>query len=107
MLNSILLAPLFNSSEIAKQFADEQYIAYMLQVEVALAQVQAELGIIPANAIAPIEQAAANLNVNLELLQDGVEKSSIPTIELIRQLHEAVGSEFASYIHWGATSQDI
>jgi 3-carboxy-cis,cis-muconate cycloisomerase len=107
MLNSILLAPLFNSTEIAKQFSDEQYIAYMLQVEVALAQVEAELGIIPAEAVALIEQAAANLKVDMELLREGVEKSSIPTIELIRQLREQVDKAFASYVHWGATSQDI
>lgn len=107
MFNSILLAPLFNSTEIARQFSDEQFIAYMLQIEVALAQVQAELGIIPTNAVARIEQAASTLNVNLELIRDGVDKSSIPTIELVRQLREAVGKEFESYVHWGATSQDI
>jgi 3-carboxy-cis,cis-muconate cycloisomerase len=84
MFNSVILAPLFNSTEIAKQFSDEQYIAYMLQVEVALAQVEAELGIIPVEAVTPIEQAAASLNVNVELLHEGVDKSSIPTIELIR-----------------------
>jgi 3-carboxy-cis,cis-muconate cycloisomerase len=107
MYNSVLLAPLFNNTEIAQQFSDEQYIAYMLQVEVALAQVEAEFGIIPVEAVEPIKQAAANLNVNMELLRDGVAKSSVPTIELIRQLREAVGKEFASYVHWGATSQDI
>jgi 3-carboxy-cis,cis-muconate cycloisomerase len=107
MFNSVLLAPLFNSIEIAKQFSDEQYIVYMLQVEVALAQVQAELGIIPAEAVVPIEQAAASLSVNMELLREGVDKSSIPTIELIRQLREQVDKKFASYVHWGATSQDI
>jgi 3-carboxy-cis,cis-muconate cycloisomerase len=107
MYNSVLLAPLFNSTEIAKQFSDEQYIACMLQVEVALAQVQGELGIIPADAVVPIEQAPATLSVNMELLRDGVDKSSIPTIELIRQLREVMPKEFAAYVHWGATSQDI
>jgi 3-carboxy-cis,cis-muconate cycloisomerase len=36
-----------------------------------------------------------------------MEKSSIPTIALIKQLREAIGTEYGSYVHWGATSQDV
>lgn len=107
MLNSILVAPLFNQIDIATQFTDAQFIAYMLQIEVALAKVQAELGIIPADAAVPIADSASNLTVDIKRLQENVEKSSIPTIDLIKQLREAVDKEFAMYVHWGATSQDI
>jgi 3-carboxy-cis,cis-muconate cycloisomerase len=79
----------------------------MLYVETTLANVQAALGMIPANAAQHIKQGAAKLHVDTQRLQIGTDKSGVPIIDLVQQLREAVDPESASYVHWGATSQDI
>lgn len=105
--DSRLFAPLFSDSEIAVVFSDEQFVQYLLQVEAALAKVQGKLGLIPAEAAQKIASAASVLPVDFERLQADTERAGLPIIELVRQLREQVGGEAASYVHWGATTQDI
>lgn len=102
-----LFAPLFSDPDLTPILSDAQFIAEMVRVEVALAKVEAQLGIIPAEAAERISQAVVSFTPNLTALQNGVESAGIPTIEFIRQFREQVGGEAASYVHWGATSQDI
>lgn len=104
---SAMFAPLFSQADLAHIFSDAQFIAEMVRVEVALAKVEARLGIIPALAAERIAGATLDFTPNHEALQNGLEKSGVPTIELIRQFREHVGGEAASYVHWGATTQDI
>lgn len=106
-LDSDLFSPLFGDREVRAQFSDARFVRYMLAVEAALAVVQGRLGIIPSQAADQIAAAAAALNVDLEPVKSGLEKSGVPVIELVRQLRVQVGEEAADYVHWGATSQDI
>lgn len=92
---------------MAEQFSTARFIAGMLAVEVALASVQGDLGIIPAGAAARIAQSADELEVDMPALLTGIEQNGVPTIDLLRQLRAHVGAEAASYVHWGATTQDI
>lgn len=107
LTNSSLLAPLFSDAEVAEQFSDAQFVRFMLDIESALAMAQGRLGVIPAEVANRIVDIAAKLDVDFNRLREGVEKSGIPVIELVRQLREQVGREAADYVHWGATSQDI
>ncbi|MEP7285295.1 MAG: 3-carboxy-cis,cis-muconate cycloisomerase [Chloroflexota bacterium] len=102
-----MLAQLFSDPQIAAEFSDEQFTRYALTVEAALAKVQADLGIIPADAAQAIIAGAASLKVDSEQLRNATEKDGIPIIDLVRQLRAHVGGEAASYVHWGATTQDI
>ena len=106
-MDSSLFAPLFSDSEVAEQFSDAQFVRAMLEVESALATVQGRLGVIPIEAATRIVDVADMLEVDFERLRDGVEKSGVPVIDLVRQLREQVEGEAADYVHWGATSQDI
>lgn len=101
------LAPMFSDPELAALFADDQFIAFMLRVEVALAMVQAKLAIIPADALPQIERAAAGFAVDQARLRSAMDRDGILAIELVRHLREQVGGDAATYVHWGATSQDI
>jgi 3-carboxy-cis,cis-muconate cycloisomerase len=105
--DSKIYAPLFSDPDTAALFSDEQFVQYLLEVETALAKAQGRLGVIPAKTAETIASAAASLRVDFEQLQAGTEKAGLPIIELVRQLREQVGGEAASYIHWGATTQDI
>lgn len=107
MTHSALISPLFSDPVAAAIFSDDQFIAYMLQVEAALAKVQASLGIIPHEAAQAIAQEASALQVDKVRLQAGVAKDGVPTVDLIQQLRERIEGEAASYVHWGATTQDI
>ena len=105
--DSPLFGSLFSHPEMAKIFAAEQFIANMVQVEVALATVQGRLGVILATAVSPITIAAQTFQPDMAQMRIGLEKAGIPVIELVRQLKQSVGGEAAHYIHYGATSQDI
>jgi 3-carboxy-cis,cis-muconate cycloisomerase len=105
--DSKIYAPLFSDPDIAAVFSDEQFVRYLLEVEAALAKVQGRLGVIPAEAAKKIAAGASVLQVDFEQLQAGVEKAGFPIIELVRQLREQIGGDGASYVHWGATTQDI
>ena len=102
-----LLNSIFYDEFIAQQFSDEQFIAYMLEFEVALAQVQGGLAIIPIQASDRIQTVCEHFQVDGTMLYLSMEKSSIPTIAFIKQLREAIGAEYGSYVHWGTTSQDV
>ena len=105
--DSRIYAPLFGDAEVAEIFSDEGFVRRMLEVEAALARVQGQLGVIPVSAGQKIVAAADGLAVDFERLRAGTEKAGFPVIALIRQLRERAGGEAASYVHWGATTQDI
>lgn len=105
--DSAIFSTLFSAPEVAHIFSDEQYTRYLLDVEGALARSQEELGIIPAGVGTTISNAAAALEVDLDQLRNGTEKAGLPIIDLVQQLRDAVDAESASYVHWGATTQDI
>ncbi|MCB0212459.1 MAG: 3-carboxy-cis,cis-muconate cycloisomerase [Anaerolineae bacterium] len=105
--DSTLFAPLFSDPNLASIFSDAQFVAYLLQVEAALAKVQGRLGVIPAEAVEPIVQATQTLTVDFDALRVGIDQAGVPIIALLKQLRGEVGGEAASYVHWGATTQDI
>ncbi len=102
-----LTSGLFDDPAAVHTFSDAQFVSYMLVVEVALARVQSELGVIPPSVAEHIAAAASALQTDLSKVHASQEKAGIPTIEVISQLREQVAPESAAYIHWGATSQDI
>src|SRR5574341_233733 len=105
--DSMLFAGTLHDPEITALFSTESFARAMLKVEAALARAEARVAIMPETAADRIEAAAGALRVDFERLQAGMDKDGFPVIELVRQLREAVGGEAASYVHWGATTQDI
>jgi 3-carboxy-cis,cis-muconate cycloisomerase len=105
--DSTLYASLFSDPATTGIFSDAQVVRFLLEVEAALATVQGRLGVIPGEAGTQIAAAAASLQVEWSLLQRATEQAGFPVMELARQLRSAVGKEYAAYVHWGATTQDI
>src|SRR5512141_238184 len=82
----------------------------MLDVEAALAEAEAEVGVIPHDAVQPIRSAARAERYDLATLAAEAEADGVLTIALVRHLTnqvEALNRDAARYVHWGATSQDI
>src|SRR5512140_799855 len=102
-----LLTHRFGDSTTAVEFSDLQYLRHLLAVEAALAKVQGDLGVIPAEAAQRIGAVVPHASVNIEQLYAGMEQDGVPVSELVSQLRDLVGGDAASYVHWGATTQDI
>ena len=85
-------------------------IQAMLDVEVALAEALAEVGVIPVSSVPPIRAAARAEQYDINLLtEEAVEAGNI-LIPLVRQLTRRVASIDAlasGHVHWAATSQDV
>jgi len=77
-----------------------------LDVEAALAEAEAEVGIIPQKAAEQILQAADAARFDLDALREQMRLSQHPLVPTVRALAEAAG-DAGQYVHWGATTQDI
>src|SRR2546428_4546045 len=78
-----------------------------LDVEAALAQAQAELGIIPHGAAREITRKAHLKYLDLATVRAGLAKTGHPLVPLVWELDRACEGEAGGYVHWGATTQNI
>jgi 3-carboxy-cis,cis-muconate cycloisomerase len=98
---------LLEDAKIAALLGDAGQARAMVEVEIALAKVEARLGVIPEEAGKAIAAALKDFEPDLDGLAAGTAAASIPVPALVAQLRQAVGGPAASYVHWGATTQDI
>jgi 3-carboxy-cis,cis-muconate cycloisomerase len=88
----------------------QAHLQAMLDVEAALAEVQASLGIVPSGAAEAIRAAARSELYDTAAIAAEAQRDGNPAIPLIHRLTSQVASidaDAARYVHWGATSQDI
>src|SRR5690349_4311685 len=104
-----LLDPLFTTDAMRHVFSDRQQVQCMLDFEAALARALAAIGIAPGGAIAPIESQCHAELFDIESLARAAVPSGNVAIPLIKALTDSVAksdAQAASFVHWGATSQD-
>ncbi|MWB78794.1 adenylosuccinate lyase family protein [Pseudooceanicola sp. 216_PA32_1] len=87
-------------------FARETLWQSWLDVEAALAEVQAEMEMIPAWAAEGIRAAATLDKIGIEALQADIRVTHAPVLSMTRLLGRAAG-EAGAYVHWGATTQNV
>lgn len=95
---------------MALAFCDREYLQALLDVELALAVAEAEIGVIPASCVPDIRSAARAELFDCAGLVAAAARDGNVVIPLVRELTEAVASrnpDAARYVHRGATSQDI
>ena len=105
-----ILAPAWAATGAADLVDDNALLTAMLDTEVALAEAQAELGVIPAGAAVAIRAAAVPAHIDLAVVAAGVRETANPVVAFVEQFTAAVRSVDASaaeYVHRGSTSQDI
>jgi 3-carboxy-cis,cis-muconate cycloisomerase len=105
-----LIDNLATSEPLSEMFSDRSVLQAMLDFEVALASVQARLGIIPAAAADAIANAASVQDFDPAALARDTLRAGTPGIPLAKVLTEkvrALDAEAAKFVHWGATSQDV
>jgi 3-carboxy-cis,cis-muconate cycloisomerase len=88
-------------------FAESSRYQAWLDVEAALAQAQAELGIIPPSAAEEITRKAHVSLLNLDNIRAGLARTGHSLVPLIWELDRVCDQNAGGYIHWGATTQNI
>jgi 3-carboxy-cis,cis-muconate cycloisomerase len=107
---SPLLAPMLSSAAMRAICDDAATLQNMLDFEAALARAEAVVGVIPADAAAPITKACRAESFDLAGLADAATRSGNLAIPLVKALTANVAkadAEASRYVHWGATSQDV
>lgn len=104
---SALYSDLLGDEELAGILASSTEIRAMIRVELALAQAQSDIGMIPDTAGAAMATALADVPLDMEVLAQGISGSGVPVPAMLAQLRKALPAELSQWLHWGATSQDI
>lgn len=98
---------LHGGGAIAEVFSETNFVASCLQFERSLAQVQAELGVIPAAAAAEIERVGHAANIDLAALKAKIAVVGLPIVGLVDQVVKLCRDDLGQYVHYGATTQDV
>jgi 3-carboxy-cis,cis-muconate cycloisomerase len=107
VVDSRLFKDQFGTEAMRRIFSDENVVQKWLDVEAALAKVEAELGIIPDRAAAEIRRKANVEYYDLDAMKREMDRTSHPIVPLLRAIKEVCEGDAGEYVHWGATTQDI
>lgn len=88
-------------------YAQESRWQAWLDVEVALARAQEELGIIPSGAAEAIASAARLERLDRARIDAGFARTGHTLVPLVWELARVVGEPHGGWVHWGATTQNI
>jgi len=105
--DSQLFADLYRPPDLRRIWSDEGLVRSWLEVEVALSEVQMELGLVPEEAVRAIRAVARVESVDLAELGARTAKVGMPIKPLVDLLGEAGGDLVKRWLHWGATTQDV
>ncbi|MCW1247694.1 3-carboxy-cis,cis-muconate cycloisomerase [Pseudomonas sp. SAICEU22] len=100
----------FTARDMREIFCDAGRVQAMLDVEAALARAEARVGLIPHDAVAPIENACRAQLYDFSALSEAIASAGNSAIPLVKALSKRIATESAEaerYVHLGATSQDV
>jgi 3-carboxy-cis,cis-muconate cycloisomerase len=109
-MSARLIEALATTEKLADLFSDGAVIGAMVRFEVALAEAEARVGVIPKAAARAIAQAARPSTFDCAKLASDAFRAGTPAIPFVKQLTEVVrrrSATAAGYVHWGTTSQDV
>ncbi|NWL76119.1 3-carboxy-cis,cis-muconate cycloisomerase [Pseudomonas taiwanensis] len=99
----------FTQPAMRAVFSDQGRVQGMLDFEAALARAEASVGLIPGDAVAPIEAASKAELYDYFALAHAIVTAGNSAIPLVKALGKRVAAKSAEaerYVHLGATSQD-
>jgi 3-carboxy-cis,cis-muconate cycloisomerase len=106
-LDSAIFRDIFTTAEMRRVFSDEARTSCYLEIEAALARVQARLGIIPERAAQEIVRQCRIENIDLARLKQQTERIGYPILGVVQQIVDLCADGLGEWCHWGATTQDI
>ncbi|UCC94205.1 MAG: adenylosuccinate lyase, partial [Thermoplasmata archaeon] len=96
----------YGTEEMRAIFSEEGKLRRMLMVEAALAEAQAQLGMVPPEAATAISEAATSGRVTAQRVNELEAETRHDVMSVVKALAEQSG-DAGAYIHLGATSNDI
>ncbi|KAJ4127435.1 hypothetical protein NW754_007764 [Fusarium falciforme] len=106
-IDSIIFRDIFSSEAMRRVFTDEHRVQCYLSIEAALAQAQANIGVIPKRAAHEIAAKCTLDNIDMPKLKSQTELIGYPVLPVVQQLVDVCADRLGEYCHWGATTQDI
>ncbi len=97
----------WSTPEMRAVFDDRRRYQRWLDIEAALARVQGDLGVIPAEAAREIARQARLENIDLDRLKAELRQTQHSLVPLLRGLQRACAGGLGEYVHYGPTTQDI
>jgi len=102
-----LFATLHDGGAIAERFSQRSFIDRCLRFERALADVQADLGVIPRAAADEICRVAQVERIDFDALRHKTASVGLPIVGLVEQIVALCNDDLGQYVHYGATTQDV
>ena len=105
-----LFARTLSRTSFTEALGEEALVRAMLAFEAALAQSEAEVGVIPEEAARTIEAACGSVKYSYaRLAADGKSAGAlaIPVVKGLTEHVRAGDAKAASFVHYGSTSQDV
>nr|WP_307324412.1 MULTISPECIES: 3-carboxy-cis,cis-muconate cycloisomerase [Pseudomonas] len=109
LVSNQLFDAYFTAPAMRAIFCDAGRVQGMLDFEAALARAEAQVGLIPASAVAAIEAACRADYYDFSALAQAIAtagNSAIPLVKALGKRIAASDAEAERYVHLGATSQD-
>lgn len=107
IIDSTLFKDQVGTEEMRAVFSDEQMMQNWLDSWAALAEAEAEVGIVPKEAAEAIRSHAHYEEMDFEAVRKQMKVVDHPLMAQIEEFTRICGPKAGGWIHWGATTQDI
>lgn len=107
MIDSQIYGDAWSTDEMRAIFDDVPRTQGWLDVIAALAEAQAEVGLIPAGVVPEIKRVCKVELLSMDALRQGYKETGHSTLGLIRELKKLCRGEAGEWVYYGATVQDI
>ena len=107
VFDSILLKDAWSTEEMRGVFSDENRMQRWLDVEAALALIQAKLDMIPQQAADEIVAKSKLDHIDMDFVCQHLKMTKHPFVPVVRALQQVCDGTAGEYVHYGATTQDI
>ena len=107
LADSILYGHLWGTPEIKRLLDDEGRVQSWLEILAALAEAQAEVGLVPVDAARSIRAHADVKLLDLEKVAEQNRATGHSTLGLIRCLQDVLPKQAREWVYYGATVQDV
>ena len=107
IVDSAIFGNIFSPDAMRAVWSDENRTQKYLDIEAALARVQARLEIIPQEAADEIVANCSIDKIDMDKLRQQTERIGYPVLGVVSQLNALCRDKLGEFCHWGATTQDI
>ncbi len=107
MIDSQIYGGAWSTDEMRAIFDDAPRTQGWLDAIAALAEAQAEVGLIPVEVVPEIKRVCRVELLSMEALRRGYQETGHSTLGLIRELKKLCSTEAGEWLYYGATVQDI